>query len=306
MNSFRNGIIMGTISCIAPSTMHKESRILMHKKQLGCLEHITQIMVDTHGLDPIPYYRVEQGWEPETQEQLKTTLPLISLRYDNPIPPGAARNALLTELYDSDADWLIMMDDDQGICDTYAGYEFLWELSSKPLLDNCCRKLIAISSFPAYWDGFRSEVEKFGKSGTHWLLKPTKHRGYMAFACIPNVYKYTGKKVFFDATTTASSVGEVPEDLKFMIDWIKAGGFWYECWMLAGKSMGALEDSSIFRDDSSKSERNLKWVPEWAASYLKTLYPRQPQLWDLKEFFRRKNPRNTLVIPRQRKVEVDW
>lgn len=303
MNSYKNGVIMGTISCIAPTTMHKESRIKMHRKQLDFIEHINQIMADTYGLDPIPYFRVEQGWEPETQQQLTTTVPMTSITYDSPIPPGSARNALLTELYDSDADWLVVMDDDHGVYDHYAGYELLWELSNPTFIEQFCKKLIIIAAYPAYWEPFKEDVAKFGKADTHWWFTTTKHPGCLPFACIPNIYKYTGKKLFFDATTQASKEGEVPEDLKFMIDWLKAGGQWYQCRMLIGKSMGDMNDSSIFVDLDNRKQRNNEWVPRWAGQYLKTLYPRNPDLWVYRKFIHRKNPKGTIVVPRQLRKE---
>lgn len=297
MNSHKNGVIMGTISCIADTTMHKESRIEMHRKQLDFLEKINQTMVEKYNAEPLPYFRVEQGWEPETQKRLTTTLPMTSIKYDKPIPPGAARNELLKKLYESDADWLICMDDDHGLYDHYDGFKLMWDIEEEPFINQLCKQGFIITSFPAYWDGFKAEVDKYGKAEESWLFKTTRHPGAMPFCCIPNIKKYRNREVWFDDQAMNNSIEDLPEDLKFQFDWIRAGGRVVECMMFIGKSWGNMQHSTLFKGEAARKEI-YQSNEAWASSYLKTLYPRKPELWTTRGFLNRKNPKCVITIPR--------
>lgn len=294
-------IIMGTISCLADTTQFLEDRVKMHERQLRFLEQVTATMAQKYGEEPIPYFRVEQGWNDERREKLATTLPLTSIPYEKPIPPGAARNQLLKILYESDADWLICMDDDHAIYEKYDGYELLWELSQPQFL-KLAQAGYMIMTFPAYWDGYAKEVDAWGHASTDWLLKRTKHPGAMPFACIPNVVKYGKPPVFFDEETAASRAGEIPEDLKFMLDWIINGGQWVECMMMVGKSCGDMNKSSIFTDKTTRVDK-AQADRLWATQYLKQRYPRNPQLWTLTNFLKRRNPTTSLSVPRKYRKE---
>lgn len=297
MQSYGSKTLLGTISCLADNTMCLEDRVEMHRKQIEFLEKATSRMREQYGVDSLPYFRVEQGWNDDRRARLATSLDLHSIQFDKPIPPGAARNQLLKILYESDADWLVCMDDDHALYEKFAGYELLWELTS-PAFMELCRQGYMIMAFPAYWDGYMREVESWGQMNTHWLLKRTKHPGAMPFACIPNIVKWGKKPVWFDANTNASKEGEPPEDLKFMIDWIANGGRWVECLTMIGKSCGALDKSSIFTSKEARSTRDAVYVQDWTVKYLKSKFPRNPALWSRKEFFKRKNPPCTFSIPR--------
>ena len=298
MESYGSPILMGTISCLADITLFVNDRVQMHRKQLDFLEQTTAKMQNTYGSPRLPYFRVEQGWNAEREELLSTSLDLHSIKHAKPIPPGAARNELLKVLYESDADWLICMDDDHALYEKFNGHELLWELTS-PEFMQLAREGYMIMAFPAYWDGYMREVDAWGKAETHWLLKRTKHPGAMPFAAVPNVVKFGKKPVWFDDKTQASKEGEPPEDLKFMIDWIANGGRWVECMTMIGKSVGALDKSSIFESKTARSDRDSNYVQAWTVSYLKQRFPRNPALWNRTEFFKRKNPPVTLSIKRQ-------
>lgn len=298
MGPYLSKVLVGTISCISKNTNFKESRIKMHRKQLDWLEDCMYKMKSEHDEDYLPYYRVEQGWEPETEEALKTTLRLHSLKFPTPIPPGAARNELLKVLYNSDADWLVCMDDDHALYNHYEDYQLMWDIASPLFLEKFCTEGIIITAFPAYWDGYKKKVSEFGHAKEAWLFKNTKHPGAMPLCCIPNIKKYWGKEIFFDNEAMNNSVDNIPEDLKFQFDWIKAGGKVVECMMFIGKSLGNLEDSTLFDDHSDRMEI-YKANDQWAINYLKSLYPRRPDLWGTKKFLKRKNPPMHIVMPRK-------
>lgn len=297
-------VITGVISCLADDTMCLVDRMTMHKKQLQFLENANAMMMSKYGENPLPLFRVEQGWNTAREEALQTTLPLTSIKYEKPIPPGAARNQLLKVLYESDADWLVCMDDDHALYPKFCGHELLWELTS-PEFMTLAREGYMIMAFPAYWDGYMREVNAWGKQNTHWLLKKTKHAGAMPFACIPNRVKFGKNPVWFDDVTAAAKEGDPPEDLKFMIDWIADGGRWVECLNMIGKSCGALDKSSIFESKAARSDRDSKYVQAWTDAYLKAKFPRNPALWTRREFFKRRNAVEPMSIPRSRFHEFD-
>ena len=296
--NYNSPIILGSISCLADTTSFVNERVKMHRKQLDFLEDINKQMQEAYQERPLPYFRVEQGYNKEREDALSTTLDLHSIKYESPIPPGAARNVLLRTLYESDADWLVCMDDDHALYSKFRGHELLWELTD-PAFMSLGRDGYMIMAFPAYWDGYMAEVESWGKAETHWLLKRTRHPGAMPFACIPNLVKFGKKPVWFDEDTQASKEGEPPEDLKFMIDWISNGGRWLECLSMVGKSCGALDQSSIFESKEARSTRDQVYVQKWTTEYLKSKYPRNPALWTRLEFFKRKNPPTTISIKRK-------
>lgn len=302
MNSYNSSIILGTISCLADTTLHLDKRVLMHSRQLRFLETITQKMVEAYEVSPLPYFRVEQGWTSERESLLDTSLDLHSIKFDKPIPPGAARNELLRVLYESDADWLVCMDDDHALYEKFDGHELLWELDSSEFIE-LAKQGYMIMSFPAYWDGYMKEVESWGKAETHWLLKRTIHPGAMPFACIPNIVKYGRKPIWFDSETSASGENDAPEDLKFMLDWIANKGRWVECWNMIGKSCGAMEDSSIFESPEARNKRDQGIQTNWTEQYLKKKFPRNPALWSRKEFLKRKNPPVVLSIKRKHPLD---
>jgi len=291
-----SGVVFGTVSYLGDDTRFLEQRVKMHSRQVEWIDEI-QAKMQAKGAPALPWWRVEQCWNDERKELLKSSGDYLeSLEYTDRIPLGRARNILLEKFYNSDYDWIVMMDDDMGLYDHYDGYEMLWNLA-EPRFIELARQAYILMPFPAYWNGFTEEVNKFGKSETHWLFLRTIHT-CTPFACFPNIKKHRGIEVWFDGETECALPGEAPEDLKFGIDWIKAtGGRWLECRNMIGKSFGNLNYSSIFPDAAARDARVATDGP-WVAAYLKTLYPRNPNLWTKKDFLKRKNPFIQLQVPR--------
>lgn len=305
MNTMNSKVLMGTISCIAPTTLAKNERILMHQKQLGWLSNINQWM-SNKGEQPIPYFRVKQGWEPETAQSLNTSLEIESFDYEKPISPGAARNVLLREFYSSDADWLICMDDDHGVIPWFRGYELFWDLRNG-IFDDFLKKQFMITAIPGYWKNTPKEIYKRLKEKGinpyyNWILRGVRMPGSMPVACIPNIKKHKGIEVYFDES---SVTGEsfIPEDLKFMIDWVLAGGHAYECMNMIGFPFGNLDASSIFESNNERNSR-VKDVLKWSKNYLEERLPDNPELWRSRNFFRDRNNDFTHIVHRKRYKEV--
>lgn len=291
-----SSIIFGTLSLLGDDTNYLDKRVEMHRRQVEWLDGL-QDMMAAKGLPTYPWYRVEQMWNAEREEILASKY-AVSLKYDHRVKSGAARNILLKQLYESDADWLVMMDDDMGLYDHYAGYELLWNLATEPLID-VAKKAYILMPFPAYWNGFTQEVNRFGKGDTHWLFLRTIHAS-LPFACIPNIKKFMNKEVWFDAYTESKLPGDAPEDLKFGIDWLRiTKGRWLECRNMIGKSFGNLNASSIFATPEERDAR-VATDEDWVKQYLRELYPRNTKLWTKKGFLRMRNPLIRLQVPRFR------
>lgn len=292
-------IIMGTISCITPTTFNCEYRKKMHKKQLSYLEWMFKDMSERSKEAAFPYIRIEQGWDSATQSALQPSFPHESVSLEKPIPPGAARNILLKRLYQSDADWLICTDDDHCLYDNYLSHEMLWELSEPGFLA-LAKQGCLITAFPSYWDPYLHKIEKWGKSDKFWWVKTT-NRPTVPFACIPNLKKFGREPLYF----YEGDVVRVPEDMKFMIDWVAAGNKWTQCMQFIGKTCGNLSKSSILETSDERKERDDYANYTWATQYLKQKFPRQPELWVKKFYMKRKNPAWNIAIPRKHTHSFD-
>ena len=303
MTTYGSEVLLGTISCLADTTMRLDERVAMHRRQLDFLETITKRMREEHGCNPLPYFRVEQGWDEHREEVLKTTLDLRSIKYPNPISPGSARNALLRILYESDADWLVCMDDDHSLYEHYNGYELIWDLAATKLLE-CASKRYLIVPVPAYWEGFKGEVAKWGKAETHWFLKKSRIYGYLPFCAIPNLVKYGYKPIWFHENHNLSDVNSIPEDLCFTYDWIADGGRLLQCYMWAARSCGNMIHSSIFESDTQRLDKVKAIHERWAPKYLKEKFPRNPRLWTEEGFKKNRNPSLVESIPRTWKYQL--
>lgn len=281
-------VMIGVISCLADNTMCLEDRVKMHAKQLRKFENYMAYMQETYDEDILPFYRVEQGWNEIREEVLTANFPIQSIKFANPIPPGAARNELLKVLYSSDYDWLVCLDDDHSIIPTYLGQELLWELS-EPEFTAFAETGYLINAIPGYHSAYNKKIQDWGKADTHWLFEKSTHVGALALCCIPNLVKYGMQPVFFDGQTTIIEEGAPPEDLKFAFDWIINGGALIECWQLISTATGDLQKSSIFETEDERRRKIKEYANQWVGSYLKQHYPRNPALWTKKEFLARKN-----------------
>lgn len=293
-------IMLGVISCLADNTLCLDERIKMHRKQLDKFSEYATYMNTTYGysVGEIPLFRVEQGWSAERQQYLDVaTIPLRPIRFSEPIPPGAARNELLEILYQSDYDWLVCFDDDHSLITTYAGQEFLWELSEPPFLE-LAKQGYMINAIPGYHSAYNALIQNWGLADTHWLLRKTTHFGALAVCCIPNLVKFGRKPVYFDAHTTITETGAPPEDLKFAIDWLVNGGKAIECWQLISTATGDLQKSSIFKTEDDRRRKIKEYAEQWITPYLRSKYPRNPALWTKKGLLDRRNPDVQFNIPR--------
>lgn len=296
MVDYKSNVLLGTISCLDDSTPNLESRIQMHRKQLDYFEGMSERMQSEHGVGPLPYFRIEQGWSKSRSLELSTVLPIHSVCENKPISPGKARNRLLSILYDSNADWLICTDDDHILYDHYNAHELFWELGYSKM-KKCAENRYLILPVPSYWEGYKDAVYSWGRYEIAWMFKKTRIWGYLPFCAIPNLVKYGYQPIWFHEGMPGA-IESVPEDLAFTFDWVVAGGRVLQCWMWGARSCGRMQDSSIFKTEKHRIDAITHIHKKWAPEYLKTKYPRNPALWSEESFKRRKNPTLNLEIQR--------
>lgn len=290
---------IGVISCLAPDTLHLASRIKMQQKQIQNLNFIQSAFIDKYCV-ALPWYRIEQGWSTETENILKAP-GCISIKYATPITPGAARNRLLYDFYESSDDWLICMDDDHGFVLEDNSFSFVVDLASdafKRFASQGC----FINTTPRQWCSHYVTKDKRQRAETlrsrNWLIGRPRYPGAMPIGCIPNLVKYKMKPIWFDEVTDCVT-NIIPEDLRFCIDWIAAGHSWAACRNAMIRSYGNLNNSSLYATKEERKSRDKVIESEWTSSYLKSLYPSKPELHNLKTFLKLKNHIIKEAIPKE-------
>lgn len=296
MNS---SVRIGVISCLAPSTLHLESRIKMQEKQVQNLKFIQSVFFNECYVE-IPWYRVEQGWSAEIEETLKAP-DCISIKYDKPITPGAARNRLLKDFYGSNDDWLICMDDDHGFVLEDSSFGFVVDLTSDAF-KRFAEQGYFINTTPRQWSSHYVRKDKRQRvtalRSNNWLISKPKYPGAMPIGCIPNLVKYGMEPVWFDEVTDCVT-NIIPEDLRFCIDWIASGHKWAACRNAMIRSYGNLNNSSLYASKEERKHRDAVIKSEWTSSYLKSLYPKKSELHSLETFLKIKNHITKEAIPRR-------
>lgn len=207
-------IILGSISMCTRNPEKDKYRVKAHTTQLRWLESLN--------LFDYRYYRIEQAYTAEFKMAVDTNLEkFIPLSFEKGLGPAGARNELLKLLYESDADWLVCMDDDRALYSHYAGAEFIEELQTSPYLHRLAEQGVLVNGLVPQIRSFKEDNTNFGMISTHWNLKKGCLDGCMQISCIPNLVKFGYKPVWFDSTNFVTE-GKPPEDVQFEIDWIMA------------------------------------------------------------------------------------
>ena len=282
--------MVGIISYL-PENERGLTRISLHREQLDWLEQLAPKV-----RDEFQVYRVESAWGPTADKELQTTLPLTPIRVGKQAP-GANRNLLLKKLYESDYDWLFILDDDRVFYPHYRYQDWFDDLNTPAVLDLCKRGYIVSCILPMY-EPFKKANYDWPFHETHWNMCKDPIKGSLQSCFIPNVKKYHGVEVYFDNDSYAQ-IDELPEDTKFQLDWIKAGFHCIRNKELIAKEVGQSsgELSSLY--ESLEHRRQVEeGHPAWFDAYLKELYPKNPSVWTRRSFLSRYNPEFRELIPR--------
>lgn len=283
--------MIGIISYI-PETEKGKMRIPLHLKQLRWLEELS-----TKVRDSFEVYRVQSGWGDTANEQLTTTLDLKPIIVDKHTC-AQNRNFLLEKFYESDYDWLFLLDDDRMFFDHYRPADWFDDLSSTRVMLNLCKSGYLVSCLLPMFEPYKKTNYAWELRETHWYFDKDLMHGSLQSCFIPNIKKYMNRTVFFDNETEAQ-LNEPPEDTKFQLDWIKAGGRCVRNRFLIGKEIGQSSgERSLIYDNLEYRREVEKSHAAWFSSYVKELFPRNPRVWTRKGFNSQYNPKPWFVIPR--------
>lgn len=173
------------------------------------------------------------------------------LSYDTPIGAGRARNRILEKFYNSDYDWLFLVDDDTIAYPYYEYENFFSELSNN--IDKF-KQLDAISAIePEYHPYKKLNYEDKGNL-THFKFEPRELNSGSATSFIRNIKKYYNKEIYYP--NTDANKGEGREDIEFLLNWLLSDLNWYNMDTWIRKSL-CFDQSSIFGKDTKARDKLL-------------------------------------------------
>lgn len=274
-----------------PETDRGKSRIPIHKEQLRWLEQLS-----TQVRDDFEVYRVESAWGPTAKAELGTTLNLKPIEVEQHTC-AVNRNFLLERFYNSDYDWLFLLDDDRVFYEHYRYADWFDDLAT-PAVIELCKQGYMISCILPMYEPYKKVNYEWPMRETHWFMGKDPIHGSLQSVFVPNIKKYQGKEIYFDKET-AAQLNEPPEDTMFQLDWIKAGGHCIRNRYLIGKEVGqSAGEKSLIYDTLEDRRKIEEGHAAWFESYLKQLYPRNPRCWTRRGFLAQHNPEVRLSIPR--------
>ena len=160
--------------------------------------------------------------------------------FNEGIGAGPARNIILKEFYESDYDWLLLLDDDT-IAYPYYNYEdFIHDVANNP---DKFKGIDAISAVEPEYHPYKKQNYEDLATRTHYKFEPRELNSGSATSIIRNIKKYYGKELYFPDID--ANKGEGREDMEFLFAWLKEGLTWYTMDTWVRKSL-CFDKSSIF------------------------------------------------------------
>ena len=289
-------IMYGTISYIPPDADRKHMRIVNHRKQLDWLS--TFLTSDDL------YYRVESAWGDDAEYDQLRGVPFTITGLVQPAAyPGANRNVLLQKLYESDYDWLVIMDDDRALYPYFNGEEFFTKELKGPDGDRLAKEGTLIKGLHPMVEPFKRQCVEFVKKKEAWFMAKSSPLGFLQIACIPNLVKYGYEPLYMNGDT-ACMEGDAPEDLQFELDWVLAKHGLACNKNLIIKEFGGANQSSLYHDPGHRKKVEA-YHRQWVLEYLKQQNPRNKALWDKRQLNARRNTFNPNQLFLRREVAWD-
>lgn len=282
-----SNFMVGCISHLPDSLTRCDERCAIHAQQLRWLEGLTA---------KFPFYQVEGCWEEKANTLCKTTLEVNHIQV-GANPPGKNRNVLLDIFYDSDYDWLVCLDDDRRYYPMYNADSIFNDLSSPAFTRLAKTGYLMLSTDPMLAP-FKKVNYAWEHHETHWYITKGNPNGFMQMCFIPNLVKYGYRPIYFNGETTCT-LNQAPEDVQFQLDWLIA-------------KHPLVINHNLIMDEISQSNGNKSVIfptldyrracershAEWEYDYLKSKFPRTPELWKKTNLNKRRNPVFTDLIPR--------
>ena len=242
---------VGIISYL-PSDSRRNSRILNHKTQL---EWIQRNILNAY------IVVVAQNYEDCDYSDLVDEY----IKIDHPIGPGAARNILLNYLYDSNDDWMVLMDDNKVLDDFYDGVGLINYIDKNP---DCVDLDMIVGINPLLTSFKFSKLKNKEKTEKYWSFGcGTKG---MQVCLFRNLNKKYNKKIYQVDDKFVNGSNIMHEDIIFSYDMIYNGFKLAACTDMIYKhiNLGKNSCSTAFNanniSESAKMHNN--------ANYLTKLY----------------------------------
>lgn len=241
--------------------------------------------------------RVCQNYTSET-----ITNDCTNIIHDNGIGPAMARNEILSIFYNSDYDWLLLVDDDTVWYEYYSYKDFIHEIVSN---DEKFAEIDAISAVEPEYHAYKKLNYEDRNNLTHYKFIPRDLGSGSATTIFRNIKKYRHKELYYPDIDPATGHGL--EDVEFHMAWLKAGLNWYTMQTWIRKSL-CFDKSSIFSTNSDERTAVLKTCLKNLCERHRNdgLYMTEKNTVVWKEFNARYNrSQKTLYIERENKIEFD-
>ena len=173
------------------------------------------------------------------------------IRYESGIGAGKARNVILKMFYESDYDWLFLLDDDTVAYDYYSYQNFIHEIVDNPEKFKAVDAVSAVE--PEYHPNKKLNFKDAGNL-THFKFEPRELNSGSATSIIRNIKKFYGKELYYPYTD--ANKGEGREDMEFLLEWLLLGFNWYTMDTWIRKSL-CFDKSSIFGGDTKARDKIL-------------------------------------------------
>lgn len=225
-------MLIGIISYLSDNPTLREKRKKVHSAQL---DWIWENISDPHIIVCAQNYN---------QEDFDSRVEKYIIK--DPIGPCRARNVILKELYASDEDYFMMMDDDSFLYPYYDPKSFFQELSNEEF-----RKLDVIGCMIPEQVPFKKPNYLEPELLTHYIFhrKPIRQ---LQVLIMNNLRKRYGEEIYFDENMDPKK-GTGQEDEDFLIQLIAKGYSVTNCITLIQKSP-AYESSTLFETRKERIE----------------------------------------------------
>lgn len=191
-------MIIGIISYLPKDYSIRQKRLEAHRKQLRKLKQYN-----------LPIYIVAQNY---TQQELDRQVNYIYI--GNPLGPGGARNLLLDQFYNSDEDFMMLMDDDVYLYNYYDLPIFINEINTNP---SKFRDLDYIRPIFAFQVPFKKTVYADVRNRNNYIFKDMNTINTTALSIIRNLRKYYNKRVFYTDMNTTNGEGYEDKDFCYQL-----------------------------------------------------------------------------------------
>lgn len=224
-------IIAGIISYMGHSKETQEKRLEVHNQQLDWFKQQKFTKKDL--------WIVSQKYQKDWYRKKDATY-YDAWFEEAKLKPGAARNYLLRMFYDSDADWIILADNDSILDERNKGDIIDWLRNNDQDQVHC---FVPVAPNVPGQGAWKEYFEQKTALEDYWVFERGKTK--TSFMFLKNLKKHYGFELFFDEGERFLS----GEDWAFGIELIQAGFRAMWCRNIVLKEMGGMKHSGTWKPE---------------------------------------------------------